>query len=331
VGAAGDTEQTEKTPLPRSWWWFGLIVVLYAAFVVISVHIGVPNKLPGVALGAPALLDLERAAAGLVAVAAVVIFAYVTRLGHLPSRPENVASYPATTKQVVHYDQEIARRAGESSDNSAARLVPLEDSATASAAAIALIEPLLAAHHQRLAALENARGKRGKRRIASDKSEPKQLEQLRKLLAGRETEVELWNESSPALRARASASTAILDELAQQPPTAPARQGRGVDVLVSAPAAEWAAGVLLRLREALPDWPAGPLETWRREAVQPGVPGSIVRITVDVPERDGRLPVERVRSALTRIEGVSVDYSEPLDLIVVTPRIGAERTHMVST
>lgn len=328
MGAAGDTEQAEKTPLPRSWWWFCLIVVVYAAFVVISVHIGVPKKLPGVALGAPALLDLERAAAGLVALAAVVIFACVARLGHLPSRADNVASYRATTKRVAHYDQEIARRAGESSEKSAARLVPLEDSATASAAAIALIEPLLSAHHQRLAALESARGKRRKRGITSDTSEPKGLEQLRKLLAGRQTEVKLWNESSPTLRAQASASTAILDELAQQPPTGPARQGRGVDVLVSAPDAEWGAGVLLRLREALPDWPAGPLETWRREAVQPGVPGSIVRISVDVPERDGRLPVERVRSALTTIESVSVDYSEPLDLIVVTPRVGAERARM---
>jgi len=323
VGPAGDSDQAEKTSLPRSWWWFCLVVVLYAAFIAVSVHVGVPKKLPGVALGSPALLYIERASVALVAVAAVFILAAATRLGRLPSRPRS-AGTAATAKRGVQYDQEIARRAGQNGEKAAARLVALENGARASAEAIALTEPVLSAHSQRLAALESARKKRRKPLSTAIKPELTRIEQLRSLIAGEQAEAQLWKGPSPALRAQAAASIAVLEELAQRPPTATARPGRGVDVLVLGPDSDWATGVLLRLREALPDWPAGELATWRREAVQPGVPGSIMRVTVDVPERDGQLPVERIRAATTGIEGVEVDYSEPLDLIVVTPRVDAD-------
>jgi hypothetical protein len=87
-------------PLPASWWWFWLIVVSYAILVAASaVFYGTPKNLPGIALGAPALLQMERGAAGLAVVAAVSIFAYLTRLGHLPTQFGNVGYEALESRQ----------------------------------------------------------------------------------------------------------------------------------------------------------------------------------------------------------------------------------------
>jgi hypothetical protein len=80
--------------LPRWRGWLIVIPGIYMACFVTSVLYGVPAKLPGVALGFPVLLDLERAGAVLAMAAVVSIFAYMTSLGHLPSQVGNVIGYP---------------------------------------------------------------------------------------------------------------------------------------------------------------------------------------------------------------------------------------------
>jgi hypothetical protein len=96
-----------KTPLPPSLWWFWIVVAVYVACVGVSVGIGAPRNLPGIALGSPLLLDLERGGAGFLAIAAVFVFAWLTRLGHLPSQLGNVARYSSTDP----VRQEIAQQA----------------------------------------------------------------------------------------------------------------------------------------------------------------------------------------------------------------------------
>src|SRR3989442_15985922 len=59
---------------PRRGWLF-VILVAYAVAFLVSVLYGTPRKLPGVALGSPFLLELERAAAILGAFSTVLIFA----------------------------------------------------------------------------------------------------------------------------------------------------------------------------------------------------------------------------------------------------------------
>lgn len=162
--------------------------------------------------------------------------------------------------------------------------------------------------------------------MAEELDEKSALEQLKALVEEREPHVNVWRSALPALRAQASASAAVLGDLAKfepgdQPGSAP--RGESVDVLISAPDMEWGAYVLLRLREALPDWPAGEFRTWSADTFQPGVPPQavVLRVPVHVPGRDGQTALQRVRAALTAMNDVSVDYSEPLDLLVVTPTL----------
>jgi len=95
--------------------WLLAIPSAYAVAVSGSVLYGTPAKLPGVALGLPLLLDLERAAAVLAAIASVLIFALLTSRGHLPTQFGNLA-YPAvgrqqeSTRHVVELDQRLERR-----------------------------------------------------------------------------------------------------------------------------------------------------------------------------------------------------------------------------
>jgi hypothetical protein len=90
---------TRATPLTPSWWWFSLIIICYGGAVIASVAHGTPKHLPGIALGLPALLHLERAAALLAVVAAVAIVAYLTRLGHLPTQFGNVGYEALESRQ----------------------------------------------------------------------------------------------------------------------------------------------------------------------------------------------------------------------------------------
>jgi hypothetical protein len=108
--------------LPRWRGWLIVIPGIYMASFVASVLYGVPANLPGVALGFPVLLDLERAGAVLAMTAVVSIFAYMTSLGHLPSQVGNVIGYPTADRQ-----HELERLTAELDRRIERRLVPLED------------------------------------------------------------------------------------------------------------------------------------------------------------------------------------------------------------
>lgn len=81
-----------------------------------------PTRLPGVALGLPFLLDLERAAAILGAVAAVFIFALFTSRGYLPTLMGNVLGYEVDRQHQLEQDVETLDKRSEM------RVETLEDS-----------------------------------------------------------------------------------------------------------------------------------------------------------------------------------------------------------
>ena len=76
-----------------------LVAGCYAGGVVVSITQGAPKNLPGIALGLPLLLHLERAAALLAVVAAVAVVSYLTRLGHLPTQFGNVGYEALESRQ----------------------------------------------------------------------------------------------------------------------------------------------------------------------------------------------------------------------------------------
>jgi hypothetical protein len=111
---------------------------------------GAPSKLPGVALGLPLVLDLERAAAILAAFAAVLIFAYLTSRGFLPTAFGQVA-YPDASRQ-----HDIERGLLELDSRIRHRLEPLEEGKQTAAAALPLIQRELEGLDARLKAVEDA-------------------------------------------------------------------------------------------------------------------------------------------------------------------------------
>jgi hypothetical protein len=131
--------------LPR---WRGWLIVIPGVFTVgfvASVLYGVPARPPGVALGFPVLLDLERAGAVLAVAAVVSIFAYMTSLGHLPSQVGNVIGYPAADRQ-----HELERLTAALDRRIERRLVPLEEGKRVSDEALPVITERLAALDRRV-------------------------------------------------------------------------------------------------------------------------------------------------------------------------------------
>lgn len=126
-----------------------MIPGIYAGGFVASVLYGAPAKLPGVALGFPVLLHLERAGAVLAVVSVVSTFAYMTSLGHLPSQFGNVIGYPAADRQhVLEYLTAEFRRRIER------RLVLLEAGKRASDELLPVIGEQLTALDRRVDAVE---------------------------------------------------------------------------------------------------------------------------------------------------------------------------------
>jgi hypothetical protein len=114
----------------------------------------------------------------------------------------------------------------------------------------------------------------------------------------------------------------MLEELARTPPHAPPPKRSYANVVIAAPNQEWAQDIADRLHNALP--------TGVR--VDLGVPGEplragrplttfTVRCAVSLPGVPGSTVTREVLSALTDLEGVETDYSQLLDLIVLTPEV----------
>jgi hypothetical protein len=135
--------------LPRWRGWLVAIPGIYVAGLVASVLYGTPAKLPGLALGFPMLLHLERAGAVLAVVSVVSIFAYMTSLGHLPSQFGNVIGYPVADRQ-----HELERLTAELGRRIERRLVPLEEGKRASDEVLPVIAEQLTVLDRRINAAE---------------------------------------------------------------------------------------------------------------------------------------------------------------------------------
>lgn len=135
--------------LPRWRGWLIVIPGIYAGGFVASVLYGAPAKLPGVALGFPALLHLERAGAVLAAVSVVSTFAYMTSLGHLPSQFGNVIGYSVADRQ-----HELEGSIAELGRRTERRLIPLEEGKRADNEALPVIAGQLTALDRRVDAVE---------------------------------------------------------------------------------------------------------------------------------------------------------------------------------
>ena len=135
--------------LPRWRGWLIVIPCIYAGGFVASVLYGAPAKLPGVALGFPVLLHLERAGAVLAVVSVVSTFAYMTSLGHLPSQFGNMIGYPVPDRQHELEDLTVELRR-----RMELRLVPLEEGKRASDELLPAIGEQLAALDRRVDAVE---------------------------------------------------------------------------------------------------------------------------------------------------------------------------------
>jgi len=150
-------------------------------------------------------------------------------------------------------------------------------------------------------------------------TKPSPLEQLRTLVDERAGSAIDWRDSLATLRAQASATSAVLSELAQTPLTDSPPQRKYVDIVLAAPSRDWAEDVASRLLQALP--------LARVELGTPGErlpdaprPGYTVRCQLSLPGVSNGKAVAEVCAALEKMDDLEVDYSKPIDLIVVTPR-----------
>jgi hypothetical protein len=154
--------------------------------------------------------------------------------------------------------------------------------------------------------------------MADVKREP--LQELKDLLDAQEQSVDLTRHYRDVLRSQASASAAVLNELASTPITASPVQRSYVDVLIAAPSRDWAEGIAAHLRSALGAG-AEVLLGLPGEPLPDSVPptGFTVRCEVRLASVSASEARDRVRRALSNIDDAEVDYSQPLDLFVVTP------------
>jgi hypothetical protein len=127
-----------------------------------------------------------------------------------------------------------------------------------------------------------------------------------------------------AYRSQVGASAAVLDRLAEQPVSrrrseVAASGGASVDILLAAPSQAWADAVVERLPEVLGT-------DVQLTSLGPTVPRSDLtqalnlRLCATFPWRDSDRARKRIREAFQAMPEVDFDYSEPIDLFVVTAR-----------
>ncbi len=147
-----DAGDPSISPLRRWRGWLVVIPGAYAVSFVASLLYGAPARLPGIALGFPVLLHLERAAAVLGVLAAVSTFAYMTSLGHLPNQFGNIIGYPGAGQQ--HDIESVAAEHDRKVDR---RLIALEQFRRADDDALAVIALQLATLWRRIDDVETKR------------------------------------------------------------------------------------------------------------------------------------------------------------------------------
>jgi hypothetical protein len=160
----------------------------------------------------------------------------------------------------------------------------------------------------------------------TEPSDKTPLDEFNELIADRESKVNLWADALPALRAQSSASAAVLNELAEKTPGNVQTRPGGVDLMLVAPEmAPWVRRVFAHLREAFPDERSlrnPPIEMQRLpdNSGWPQPPRTI-KAHLDIKDAPDGPASRRVQAALAELPDVDVDYSEPLDLLVVTPSV----------
>lgn len=152
-------------------------------------------------------------------------------------------------------------------------------------------------------------------------SDADQLERLRQLVAEQSVNATSRHAQLQQLQASAQATTLILDALARKPADASESHRSLADVLLVMPSSSDAERFVDHMKEAL-----GPNAHIRLDLPTderrdgPSLPsGYALRSQITVTGLYGADLSAHVQSALRTLEGVVVDYSEPLDLIVVTP------------
>ncbi len=151
-------------------------------------------------------------------------------------------------------------------------------------------------------------------------AEPSPLERLQSLVHEQAGPASEWRAKLPTLRAQSSATLVVLEELARTPLTAPRPEREYAAVVLAAPTREWAEDVADWLGNALPSGVQVRLGS-PGEGLRDGQPltGFTVRCQVWLPGMRGAKATEQVRVALANMDGLEIDYSEPLDLVVVSP------------
>jgi hypothetical protein len=143
------------------------------------------------------------------------------------------------------------------------------------------------------------------------------LAELRRLLDDEREEAVRWAPQLAYLRNAASASAAVFSELAR--PLEPVHPRRKyVDVLLALPDQQLVARVVTDLRRVLGTAAIVNVLDDQDQGASPL--GRTIRCQVFVPGEIGDDATERVRAALAAMRDVDVDYSDSIDLIVVTPR-----------
>lgn len=147
------TKRPQQSGRLRPWrGWLLVIPVAYGIAVVLSVLYGTPTKLPGVALGLPALLDMERGTALLAAIAAVWIFAFLTSRGDLPTGLGNLTYPPRVSRE-----HELELRVAELGEVLDKRLTLVEQGKATADEALPILTRELLDLRERLHAIERQR------------------------------------------------------------------------------------------------------------------------------------------------------------------------------
>jgi hypothetical protein len=140
------------------------------------------------------------------------------------------------------------------------------------------------------------------------------LRELTELLDNEDERRNNWASRRDALRAQGSATVSVLNELVHTT-TRPERPG--VEVLLTGPGKEWVDAIERTLLAALPE--ANIDRDVANGSPQDLASDYIARDSIALPGLTHASAVQKVRSALSSITNLKVDYSEPIDLIVVTP------------
>jgi hypothetical protein len=151
-------------------------------------------------------------------------------------------------------------------------------------------------------------------------AEPSPLERLQSLVHAQAGAAREWRSKLPTLRAQSAAISVMLGELARTPLATPRPEREYADVVLAAPTKEWAEDVAARLRKTLPSGVQVDLGA-PGEGLRDGQPltGFTVRCQVSLQGVHGAKATRQVRAALANMEDLEIDYSESLDLVVVSP------------